>query len=411
VRSLLLALLVGFSLACAPAAVERRTWDGGDAAAPMLDASAPLPVLSGADAGVLDASSPIAATETDAATRADAAVTAAAAADAASDVQVANQPDAANDGAADAASQPDAAIDAAAVVAAPLPAGCISDVTPGQRELTCDGLSYLLSVPEACIGRACGLILDVHGGTMSARMQEKNTELGALSLRQGGYIVAQPNAVFGLFDAEVDDAKVRAFAEQLIGVFHIDRARVHMTGFSQGGYMTWRFICKHSDLLASAAPAAAAGEANISFEVDCSFSGGEVPARELDILYMHGRRDALVDFSNVEAKRAAVVARFGLTAVETLVDLPRYKRTRFSNARGTSFELIEHDYATDAAFPAQPPLGVAIVGHCYPGSDDLTVTEDGQLMAFGCLPPTDFTWGESVLAFFRAHPRAPASGP
>ncbi|GIS33212.1 MAG: hypothetical protein Ct9H90mP4_11260 [Gammaproteobacteria bacterium] len=32
--------------------------------------------------------------------------------------------------------------------------------------------------------------------------------------------------------------------------------RIHITGFSQGGYMSWRFICKYSDVLASAGPLA-----------------------------------------------------------------------------------------------------------------------------------------------------------
>jgi polyhydroxybutyrate depolymerase len=105
----------------------------------------------------------------------------------------------------------------------------------------------------------------------------------------------------------------------LIASFHLDERRVHMTGFSQGGYMTWRFICQHADLLASAAPAATGGMANISLEVDCAFTGSDKPTRALDILYMHGTADAL--------------------------------------------------------------------------------------MAFGCEPPNGFTWGETVIEFFMAHPR------
>lgn len=36
--------------------------------------------------------------------------------------------------------------------------------------------------------------------------------------------------------------------------WQIDPMRIHMTGFSQGGALSWRFICDHADVLASVAP-------------------------------------------------------------------------------------------------------------------------------------------------------------
>jgi poly(3-hydroxybutyrate) depolymerase len=319
--------------------------------------------------------------------------------------------DAAESGARDtsldeAQSPADASSDAAedAYVPAPVASGCVRDVSAGQHELSCQDLTQLVYVPARCLSQRCGLVIDVHGGTMSARMEEKNTRMTTLGERYG-YIVLQPNANLGLFDASVDDDKVLAFAKELISVFHLDQDRVHMMGFSQGGYMTWRFLCAHGDFLASAAPASAAGEANISLEVDCSFTGSDVPSVERDILYMHGTQDALVDFKNAQKKRADVITALALAQTAELSNDAKYRRTRYQNQRGTVFEFIEHDYTSPSAFPAQPPLGIAIVGHCYPGSSDLEITEDGQLMAFGCTPPTAFNWGETVMEFFRAHPR------
>jgi alpha/beta superfamily hydrolase len=292
--------------------------------------------------------------------------------------------------------------DAPGAVPPPVPSGCISDVSAGSRQVTCDDLVYDLSVPEGCLSVQCGLILDVHGGTMNAKMEDNNTKLAQLG-REHGYLVVQPNANNGLFDATTDDAKVFAFAQSAIAVFHLDPKRVHMTGFSQGGYMTWRFICQHTEFLASAAPAAAAGMANISDETDCSFTGTDRPSSELDVLYMHGTQDALVDFQNALVKRDAVTAAFELGAGEMVAGDSTFRRTRYSNARGTIFEFIDHDYVSNSSFPADPPLGIAIEGHCYPGSSDQMPTEPGQLMAFGCVPPNSFNWGESVLAFFMAH--------
>jgi hypothetical protein len=52
-----------------------------------------------------------------------------------------------------------------------------------------------------------------------------------------------------------------------------------------------------------------------------------------------------------------------------------------------------------------PALGVAIMGRCYPGSDDWVASEPDQLMAFGCSAPTAFHWGEEAIRFFMAHPK------
>lgn len=291
-----------------------------------------------------------------------------------------------------------------AVVPVPPPEAkdCISDVSPGERTISCNGLDFILGVPESCITEQCGLIIDVHGGTMSAAMENKNTNMRALG-RDHGYVVIQPNANIGLFDAMSDDPVVYSFANTVADVFHLDRKRIHMMGFSQGGYMTWRFICAHTDWLASAAPAAAAGAANISDEIGCTFTGSDVPKGELDVMYMHGHKDALVDFANAEVLRDAVIAVYGAKDKEVIASDATFTRTRYTNAHGIRFEFIEHDYVSDSEVGV-PPIGVAIQGHCYPGSPDHEITEDGQLMAFGCVEPNSFTWGEEAMRFFEAHP-------
>ena len=37
-------------------------------------------------------------------------------------------------------------------------------------------------------------------------------------------------------------------------VFHVMEERVHVTGFSQGSWMTWKFVCDYADEVASVAP-------------------------------------------------------------------------------------------------------------------------------------------------------------
>ncbi|MBK8719798.1 MAG: hypothetical protein IPN32_34540 [Deltaproteobacteria bacterium] len=166
----------------------------------------------------------------------------------------------------------------------PVPDDCITDVTAGHHAFVCDGLTYDVEVPAACLLAPCGMIVDVHGLAMSAQMQDSNTNMRALGQRYG-YIVVQPNAdpapPLSNWIPGIDDPKVFDFMQRTAAAWHVDADRWHFTGFSQGGFMTWRFACAHADVLASVAPGAACGN---DFPIeDCQFTDDESPSEPLDI--------------------------------------------------------------------------------------------------------------------------------
>jgi hypothetical protein len=280
---------------------------------------------------------------------------------------------------------------------APIPDDCIDDVAAGAHVYACDDLTFDVEIPAACLQEACGLIVDVHGFTMSGQMQDANTNMRALGSERG-YIVMQPNATPAPPGASwtpgVDDDKVFAFMMRLATAFHVDDRRLHFTGFSQGGAMSWRFACAHSDVLASVAPAAACSDGGGVLQ-DCAFMGDEVPAEPLPILYMHGTTDALVAFDCAPPRRDAVVAAFGLGEEQVVAEDEGHRWTRHEGRDRGLLEFIEHDYAA-----ASPLLG----GHCYPGSDD-PGDAPGQLFPFKCEDESAFVWGEVAIDFFDAHPR------
>ncbi len=273
---------------------------------------------------------------------------------------------------------------------------CITDTSASERhQFACDELMFDVSVPEQCLTEACGLIFDVHGFSMSGKMEDNNTGLAALG-REHGYIVVNPNAIpappAASWDSGgADDPKLYDFMQQAITAFGVDEKRIHFTGFSQGGGMTWRFLCDHSDVLASVAPAAlgiAHGEA------EC-FTNGAPPEAIIPILYIHGTDDALVDFEDAVEARAAVISTLGLDEEEVLSTDDTHTWTRHTNSDGALFEFIQHDYRASSDI---------IKGHCYAGSDD-TEYESGQFFGFGCEPPNAFHWGEEAMKFFIAHPK------
>ena len=100
--------------------------------------------------------------------------------------------------------------------------GCITDTSAGSRVFTCDGFKYDVTVPDACAAGGCGLVLDVHGATMSGKMEDANTDMRALGAKYG-YVVVQPNAnpapPSSSWNPAADDPKVFAFFQDALAAF------------------------------------------------------------------------------------------------------------------------------------------------------------------------------------------------
>jgi predicted esterase len=279
---------------------------------------------------------------------------------------------------------------------APLLDECVTEATPGDHVFTCSGMGFDVSLPAACLAAPCGLILDVHGASMSGRIEDHNTQLRALGAEHG-YVVVQPNAERGpptsSFTPDTDDAKVLDFLDRVERAFHTDAARVHMTGFSQGGFMTWRFLCAHAERFGSVAPLAACTPGLFA---GCAFTGAELPAARVPILYGHGLQDEIVDYDGcAESQRAAVIAAWGLASTEIVSSDDRHTWTRYRGPDGAILETIVHDYEASSFI---------LSGHCLPGGMDAG-DEPGQLFSYACEGPNAFRWGEVVMQFFLAHPR------
>jgi poly(3-hydroxybutyrate) depolymerase len=269
------------------------------------------------------------------------------------------------------------------------PNGCIDDTAVGHHAYQCDGIVFDVEIPAKCsTPAACGLVVDAHGLTMSATMEDANTNMRALGAKFG-FVVVQPNATpsppLASWNAEHDDPILHTFLVNAISSLAVDPKRVHFSGFSDGGEASWRFLCKHADLFASVAPAAGGG---------CSFRGSDTPSREIPVLYMHGTQDGLVDFqSEAIPVRDAIVAGWNMGTGKVVEQGDGFVRTRWTSPKGTIFEFLQHDYQADSFI---------LRGHCFPGSND-SGNAPGQLFPLACVPPNAFSWGEEVMKFFVAN--------
>ena len=286
---------------------------------------------------------------------------------------------------------------------------CVVDTNPGHHLFECDGIKYDLETPPICTGGGCGVVLDVHGLTMTADQEDKSTKLRVLGSGHG-FVVVQPTAPRGLIGPSwtpvTDDAKVWAALGAVRAALKVDPERVHVTGFSQGGAMTLRLLCAHGDEIASAAPVAAADGRSLDgnvppFRLDCPFDATTKPAAPRSILQMPGTLDALVPIDKGKLQRDAILAWLGTVTDSVVASDASFTRTRYASAaKGVVFEYVQHGYVV-----TPPILPVAIGGHCLPGGDDLRGQVSGESMFFSCAPPNGFVWGEILMDFFIAHPR------
>lgn len=264
---------------------------------------------------------------------------------------------------------------------APAPAGCITATGATDKVVVADcggGVTYNVSVPARCLDFACGLIVDVHGWTMSGDIQERNTGIAAIG-RDEGYIVVQPNAPGSPPSWNSGHyPHVAAFVELAISVWRVDARRVHITGFSQGGAMTTWMRCNRSDLFASAAPTAMSGSG-------CA-NGVNLPT-----LYIQGTDDVFVSQAAIDNTIASYVTTYGYDTPITLADEAGYTHTAYANSSNPDahFQSFIHNYSSNG-----------VRGHCIMGS--VTPTDP-----YGCDQPTPKGHGRLVVDFFKYHPRQP----
>jgi poly(3-hydroxybutyrate) depolymerase len=280
-----------------------------------------------------------------------------------------------------------------APIPAPKPVGCVTEVTAGDTKFACDGITYFVAVDPKCLKEACGLIFDIHGASMSATQQRQNTELDKLGPPKG-YLVVQPSAAPegpGTWNFETSPPKVAAFMDQMIQAFHVDRARVHVTGFSMGAGMTFWFLCNHPDKLASVAVVTGSS----ADQVKAPTGGGKcIDALNADwkprvpILFMNGIKDVALTEAAAQARTDGIVSRLALSGGQRIAGDDHWQRRHWSGAGGMEFDFVTHDYSA----------GERLGGHCMPGGKTVNATT--------CtLGDIKLHWGQLALDWFIAHPK------
>jgi pimeloyl-ACP methyl ester carboxylesterase len=272
----------------------------------------------------------------------------------------------------------------------PVADSCITSVAAGDHTFTCQGLTFLVMVGEQCTKFACGLIFDVHGAAMSGEIMRTNNQLHVLAPPKG-YLVVHPNASSSTWDLAKDPPILADFMTRMIAAFHVDKARVHMTGFSMGSAMTFWFLCNHPELLASAGPVtgASAEQATVAATgAACIDAINATWKPRVPILFMSGSMDNALTIMAARARTDGIVMRLGLTGGDQIAGDASFTRKHWVGDDGMVFDFLEHNYSN-----------AILAGHCIPGgspSDALFACTSGG---------NSLDWGKTVLEWFIDHPK------
>jgi poly(3-hydroxybutyrate) depolymerase len=218
------------------------------------------------------------------------------------------------------------------------------------------GCSYAHNPPACSAVAPCGLIFDIHGWGMSGAMQNANDDMRDLG-KSAGYIVVHPDAPLrpSIFDGlslkhawqpNDDHSKLLAFMLALASNPYVDSNRVHLAGFSQGGFATWNLLCGASDLICSAAPLAASGLDvwGVGYGAQCFQQEG--PHFHRSVLYTTGASDPLARVAQAREQRENVKRAYGMSGDGEKIAGDGYVSTTWANSPCSAavFTYIEHAY-------------------------------------------------------------------
>jgi len=269
--------------------------------------------------------------------------------------------------------------------------------------VTCDGygISYTISIPPQCVTTACGMIFDIHGANGTPEVINALTGIRAKG-NAAGFITANPHRIGHVTWTNLDAsaAQMELDIRDLVERLGVDTNKVHVTGFSQGGYLTWAALCRASDLIASIAPLASSGHDgwknlfNGQSVSNCWSTGG--PANPRAVMYHSGIFDPfyLSTIGEATIQVSRVNTWLGPSALDFETNAHWLSNGLFSVTQGHCVPnpvILSQQEAAAAGIPAS----------------DYTGLYNGQTCVYGDV----YDWGQQVVDFFASHGKdAPVIG-
>lgn len=270
---------------------------------------------------------------------------------------------------------------------------------------------YLLYIPQAeRQSDGAPLVVLLHGRPGTARGMVRITQMNAVAAREN-FVVAYPQGLNNEWNAHAGIARMGAvyglpalselpqddigFLQSLVDDVaartRIDRRRVYLAGFSNGGFMTLRMACSAPNSFAAFAEVGA--ELYLAMARVCRH-GAPAP-----ILFMNGQLDPSIPFDGVfvVSERGQRPVRGSLSAADTLSYFIRRngcdREGRRSNVGANIVRFAPQDC------PPRGDLEFYIIkdgGHTWPGVTGVLGPDLGPVN-------TDINASEVIWEFFSRH--------
>ena len=141
------------------------------------------------------------------------------------------------------------------------------------------------------------LVINLHGYTSNASEQQLYTQFDAIA-DTANFIVVYPNGVSNTwnsgwnvpYNSGTDDVGfLSALIDTMISKYYINLSRIHATGMSNGGFMSFRLACELENRIASIA--SVTGLMTTPQTQHCT------PSRKVPVMFIHGTADATVPYA------------------------------------------------------------------------------------------------------------------
>lgn len=248
------------------------------------------------------------------------------------------------------------------------------------------------------------LVLAFHGYGGSAEQMRGQTGLDAaadtagfivayaegLGLAQKGFNAGECCGTSAWGGGDVDDVGLaRAVIGKLSRDYCVDPKRVHSAGFSNGGFMSYRFVCEAADLFASVA--SVSGVLGVD-PAACN------PKRPVPMLHVHGTADRTVKYEGGGAAGglgtlAGIRFRSVAESVATL-------RKKYGCQEAAQKGFTRGDTRCEAWAGCKDDARVELCtiedgGHQWPGGEPVPLSGKTS---------TDLSATKAIVEFFAAHP-------
>ncbi len=270
--------------------------------------------------------------------------------------------------------------------------------------------SYFVYVPPAYeASTPTPVLLVLHGRPQSATGIALDTQMNPIAAREG-FIVVYPQGLNNEWNSfldlirrrtlapQDDEAFLKDVVEDLSVDLNIDRRRVYVTGFSNGGFMTIRLACTSSNFFAGFAAVGAGLYSELT---------GRCRGRQTPFLLIHGTGDESVPYTGVVQAdgQGGEPTRISLGAQDTVAF---FIRRNGCSLRGQSARMPQSSQDTfvvrfapyDCAAGAEVMFYVVNGGaHNWPGSGTGPEPETSDIRA-----------SEVIWDFLRTHSLDEAAG-